>query len=62
MNENSGPVRNSSTTTLPRPNLSSRSMSLNAASASDNVRATTTPFPAANPSYFSTAGSGRDPT
>jgi len=37
-------------------------MSRNAASASSIVCAMTTPLPAASPSYFSTAGNGREAT
>ena len=44
------------------PNLSSSNMSFRAASASSIVSAITTPLPAASPSYFSTAGSGREAT
>ena len=57
--ENSGPVRKSSTTTLPLPKDSSSSMLLRAASASSRFSAITTPLPAARPSYLSTAGNGR---
>ena len=54
--ENSCPCINSSIITLSEPNLCTISISCRAASASACVIATTTPLPAARPSYFITIG------